>query len=285
MNKYVGATHPLRKLAKDIALTSHGTGKGLGLFVSANPLSLMANAVSGGWATPAVTNTSVAAAVDALCAWKGGTNGFAVTSAAKPVGLALLFDPFVDGSLLANMGPSGGIAVNSTVLVLSDYSAIEPIVRSMWQKRFSSDWAESETADVLAGKSLGTAGNQIAKAILPIAGLPSSALFSGCLAGTRLLLWNYFPFLRDDNVSVGMVGLPLVNPHWIDYCNTLLCRFVAATNARQVILACNETLRVEIRKTINCLPPGMPVHELRHPRSWTNRYVAKVDPAKFRNLL
>ena len=177
-----------------------------------------------------------------------------------------------------------GLASDCTVLVLSDFSAINPILQSMRAPGFLPDWAELETANFLNGIALGTAGNQIAKALPPSPSFPAAPSFRNRLACSRLLLWNYFPFLRDGSTSVGMVGLPAINPGWIALCNELLCRFVKATRARQVIIACNQVLRTAIG-TPACLPPSMPVYHLRHPRSWTNPIVRAVDPVMLRDLL
>ena len=249
----------LRRIAFDIASLEWADAKQHGL-ISADPApyNLLSNGETGsGWTIP----TRVSA--DDLIAWKKGANGFAGSTAR---GLSLIFDPFVDACLLIEAQKPSGSFKQTKVLVLTDYYPFSKI-----GIKAGFDWAEEETNKFLKALDLGLTGNNIFKALAEENSIEtvrntSEDEIRGLFSKSNLLIWNYFPFFRGGNSSLGIKGLP--NPikdcRWINYCEGLLGRFLDCVNASHVIFAMNQQVRAARFK---CVQPNYGSAELNHPGS------------------
>lgn len=254
----------LRQLSSAIASFYHpafGT-------ISPAPFNLLSNAATSGWCLPPPTPTPAD-----LVGWKLGQNGFP----AYPLkGLGLLFDPFVDALLWAH---GGSIPPATTVLVLTDYSDIGGVIGEIM--RYSpNDWAEVELSAFFKPKSMGRSGDNLRKLIIgkdfSLENPEAEELMGNLplkIQQHRLLLWNYFPFLRG--IGVGCTGgwarmLPKNPTHRaaiFSACDDFLHEFLRCVNAKKVVIAVAGDLW-SARPTGTTSTFRSPLVRINHPYVW-----------------
>ncbi|MDQ2866793.1 MAG: hypothetical protein M3R59_00020 [Verrucomicrobiota bacterium] len=283
----------LRKLASDITSLEWAEAKQHGL-LTANPApyNLLANGETGsGWICPAQISSND------LIAWKKAANGFAGSTHR---GLSLLFDPFVDACLLnvsiKDDNGEGTFPQSTKVLVLTDYYPLKHVVGEM-SALPGQDWAAVETENFQNARNLGLTGNNLFKALFAdqrsikeVRMLGQEGIIKK-FADERLLIWNYFPFMRGGSDCEGMSGLPKPSDcSWISYCDNLLLQLLHFVNASHVLFAMNQQVK-EARSNCQCVPntndvlksEGISVHSIAHPRSWLDRLGDEAE--KFRNFV
>lgn len=261
----------LRKLARDIASLDWKDAQNHGL-VSATPapFNLLANGeTASGWMAPTRLLPTD------LVAWKHSANGF---PGHNNRGLALMFDPFVDACLLIEARRVEAFQTPTKVLVLTDYSDLKSVIGEM-AVLMGQDWAEVETGNFFKAKNLGLTGTNLFKCLLGKDSIREGQALaekisniSNAFGSRKLLLWNYFPFLRGGNDCEGMDGLPdPLNCDWIRYCDGLLLRFLQCVNADRVIFAANRGVkkaRANCVGKVSSFAGAFPIYDLDHPGSW-----------------
>jgi len=128
------------------------------------------------------------------------------------------------------------------VLVLTDYYPLKLLLGQM-SVLIGQDWASIAAANFLAAKELGLTELNLVRAVTEKNSIKEvqkmgEGFISSCFAKHRLLVWNYFPFLRGGSECEGAAGLPdPSNPLWLSYCDRLLAQFLRCVDAAEVILA------------------------------------------------
>jgi hypothetical protein len=130
------------------------------------------------------------------------------------------------------------------VLVLTDYYPLKLLLGQM-SVLIGQDWASIAAANFLAAKELGLTELNLVRAVTEknsIKEVQKMGSLAHAIAKHRLLVWNYFPFLRGGSECEGAAGLPdLSNPLWLSYCDRLLAQFLRCVDAAEVILALKMT--------------------------------------------
>ena len=259
--------HALRKLSATIAGLGRSDAAQNG-FTSAQPppYNLLANAeLEADWTPP---TTSVP---EGLMAWKAQLNGFRGFGVK---GLSMLFDPFVDATLLMYAHHNGEEFKNTTVLVLTDYGPLLHFVGELIACQ-GSDWAANCVLQFLKAENLGAPGINIVKATCGAESIETIRKSDGVLeksfAAKRLLIWNYFPFFRGGTSAEGCAGLP--NPikrlDWLKACDCYLDSFLMAVKADNLVWACNKEVQEARRSLALAHELHGIVKAMKHPCRWT----------------
>lgn len=146
-----------------------------------------------------------------------------------------------------------------------------------------------ETSNFLEARNLGLTGTNLLKVLLEKNSIEEVrktgiAGISEAFSKHRLLIWNYFPFLRGGSHCEGMNGLPDATKYeWIRYCDEQLGKFLKCVNADRVLFATNQGVK-EAREACvkKCETSTFDVrryHSLPHPRSWFgSQRMEKIEP-------
>jgi hypothetical protein len=277
-DKWAPPKSPLRLLATEIACLNASTWPTFLSRKGREPLNVLANGeISSKW------NPLPEYCLKKAIRWKGNSPklfGFSDGVKMSSKGLSLLFDPLVDAFLSTHLGASTGVPKDCTVLVLTDYY---PFAGSECSH---SDWAESVTQSILQGQVNGRSST-IVQLFDALFGkrrwFEQHQVISDGIQEKRLLLWNFFPFLRGGSIPTGSSGLPF-SGDWRLHCWHLLSRFVEAVGAAQVVLACSQAmlplagpkvgavnqLVVNVPGVNTPLPllGGQKLFRISHPSSW-----------------
>jgi hypothetical protein len=183
-----------------------------------------------------------------------------------------------------------------SVLVLTDYYPLKHLIGEM-ALLLNQDWGAIVTDKFLSAKELGLTERNLFKTVLNRTSIRDvreldEQKIAAEFANYRLLVWNYFPFLRGGFECEGMSGLPQNNCDWILYCDERLADFLKCVDAYRIILAMNGEVKAArvlcLKKSKSTLQQSIDsgkyvCRDFSHPRSWTSAFEKKS--AEFRDIL
>lgn len=293
-----GPTHPLRKLAADIAKMSCPNAQRQLFLKPVNPSHQPANFLSNGCTnhyTPWTPGRGLTypGLSGSLASWKFGPtipapvpscelHGYWGVMPQSDRGLALLFDPVVDSFIHVHLGASRlGRPRHplhcKTLIVLTDYGPLlDPQVNLL---PGSPDWGEDETKKIISGTNLGVTLINLRDAMRKSLNCSAHSTLTQCGLQAGVLVWNFLAMFRGGCTSSGSSGLPPVtSTSWIKTCLDWIERFINYVKPKRIVWLTWKDLRVPVFGShLAVLPPHsgtfhrLPLYVMNHPRSWSNR--------------